>query len=102
MQVQQLLNATTTIGQGKIFKGVSHRKTYQAVGATTSGTGTATININGSNDGVAFDLIATLTLTLGTVSTSTSTTVDDRYAFVVANMTVLTGTGASVNVTMAF
>ena len=101
--------ATRPIAAGLIATGAStstfteqNFKTIQASGTTTSGVGSATIQIQGSLDGSSWDTFGTITLTLGTVSTSDSFASNDRYPMIRANVSALSGTGASVNVNMGF
>ena len=71
--------------------------------ATVSGTGavSATINIEMSNDGVnALETAAgTITLT-GTTSSTDGFTTDAAWKYVRANVTAISGTGATVQVYM--
>jgi hypothetical protein len=91
--VRPLLAAATTTGAGTAWQGPSGEKTYQASGTTSAGAGAATILIQGSNDGSNWDLIGTHSLTLAT---------NDRYKFVRANVTAISGTGAVVSETMGY
>lgn len=90
----------TGVPAGATPIGVASRKTYQASGTTTNGAGAATILIQGSNDGTNWDLIGTIVLVLATTTSSDSFSSDDRYAFVRGNVSAISGTGASVTVTM--
>lgn len=97
-----LLRAATATGvpAGTTPIGVAARKTYQATGTTTAGAGAATILVQGSNDGTNWDTIGTISLTLATTTSSDGFSSDDRYAFVRGNVSAISGTGASVNLTM--
>lgn len=95
-----LLSAAITVAAGTAKGGVASRKTYQANGTTTNGAGAATIQVQGSNDGTSWDTIGTISLTLSTTNASDSFSSDDRYAVVRGNVTAISGTGASVNLTM--
>lgn len=98
-----LLSGATATGAGAGKSGVAAVKTYQATGAVSSGTGSATVAVQGTNNGgVTYDQIGTITLTLGTASTSESFTSDDRYQQVRGNVTAISGTGASVSLTMGY
>jgi hypothetical protein len=97
-----LLTAATSVAAGSACNGRNARKSYQASGTTTSGTGSASINVEGSLDGSNWDVIGTITLTLGTSSTSDSFASDDRYTLVRGNVTAISGTGASVNLSMGY
>lgn len=96
----ELITAATATGAGTP-RGAedSKSRTYQASGTTTAGSGAATILVQGSNDGSNWDTIGTITLTLGTTSTSDSFTSLDRYGKLRGNVSAISGTGASVNVT---
>jgi hypothetical protein len=96
-----LSGATATVA-GSAVSGVKRTKTYQANGATTSGTGSSSINVEGSLNGTNWDVIGTITLTLGTASTSDSFTSTDAFDFVRGNVTAISGTGASVNLSMGY
>lgn len=96
-----LLTDRATTGTDGAVASVGAAKTYQASGATSSGTGSATIQVEGSNDTNNWDVIGTITLTLGTSGDSDSFTSDDRYAQVRGNVTAISGTGASVDLVMS-
>lgn len=100
VKAQQLLNAVTATGAGTAINNPNVQKTYQAAGTTASGSGAATIKVEGSNDGANWDTIGTITLTLGTASTSDSFTSNDRYRKIRGNVSALSGTGASVNLSV--
>ena len=95
----QSLGVTTT-GTGKFQYKDSPYTTYQAV-LTGTGALTASINIEYSNDGV--NPCATVG---GTISLSGTTTVSDGFTsnspwkYVRANVTAISGTGATVQVWM--
>jgi hypothetical protein len=100
--VAALLAAALVTGAGSGVAGVAKTKTFTAYGTTGSGAGAATITIEGSVDGTHWDAtpIGTINLTLGTTASSDSFTSNDRYAFVRAHVTAISGTGASVTVKM--
>ncbi|MCW2950760.1 MAG: hypothetical protein JWN41_1773 [Thermoleophilia bacterium] len=98
-----LLTAAIATGAGAAVANYAAMKTYQARGTTSAGTGAATIQVQGSNNGgITWDTIGTITLTLGTVASSDSFSSNDRYAQVRGNVTAISGTGASVNMTMGY
>lgn len=99
---QSLLTSATATGAGTANQLNKNSKTFQASGATASGAGSATIAIEGSNDGSSWDVIGTIVLTLATTSSSNSFTSHDRYNRHRANVTAISGTGASVSVTAGF
>lgn len=74
--------------------------TFQAAGTTTAGSGSAVVAIEVSNDNVNWITLGTITLTLGTSSTSDGFAALAAWGFVRCNVTTLTGTGASVTVSM--
>lgn len=96
--VSGLLSAATATGAGNAITGIADYKTYQAWGTTTASDGSATVLIQGSNNGgTTWDTIGTITLTLSTTASSDSFTSSDRYKQVRANVSAISGTGASVN-----
>ena len=104
--VKKLLNAVTVTGAGTadfVDRGV---KTFQVYGITSSGSGSATIKMQGSNDEVSWDdldtgMVVTLATTVAT-GIGDGYTSDDRYAFVRANVTAISGTGAAVTATVSY
>lgn len=74
--------------------------TFQAFGTTTAGSGAATVVIQVSNDGANWIDLGTITLTLGTSATTDGFAALAAWAFVRANVTAISGTGASVSVYM--
>jgi hypothetical protein len=97
-----VLTAATATGEGSAVRGVSFGKTYQADGTTSAGAGTAIIAVQGSNNGTNWDTIGTITLTLATTTSSDSFTSEDHYKYIRGNVTTLSGTDASVNLTMGY
>lgn len=93
--------ATATGAQTTVFKD-STKATFQAYGTTTAGTGSVTVLIQGSNidDTNAFVTLGTISLTLGTTVTADGFTTDAPWKYVRANVSAISGTGASVNVLM--
>lgn len=101
--VTVLLSSATGTGAGAAFDNPSADKTFQAYGATSGGTGTAAITIQGTNvASCCWETVGTMTLTLGTATTSSALTSTDRYAFSRANVTSISGTGATVSVTRSY
>lgn len=100
---KSLLTAATTVAAGAETNGVSGVKSYEASGTTTSGAGSATIKVRGRNSpSSAWQTIGTITLTLGTTVTGDGFASDDRYALLSGEVTAISGTGASVNLTMGY
>jgi hypothetical protein len=100
-----ILTAATTVAAGSAvasrYKGA---KSFQGYGTTSAGAGSATIQVQGSNvETGPWDTIGTLTLTLATTvaaGVSDSFSSLDGYEFYRANVTAISGTGASVNLTV--
>jgi hypothetical protein len=92
---------TATGATPRIFKD-SPYATFQATGTTTASTGAATIKIQGSNldDANSYVDLGTITLTLGTTLTADGFATSAPWKYVRANVTAISGTGASVNVLM--
>lgn len=93
-----MLDAVTATGAGTSFKlpddGVT---SFQASGTTSSGSGSATIVIQVSNYGGNWVTAGTITLTLGTSSTSDGFAFAGKWDNVRANVTAISGTGATVH-----
>lgn len=92
----KLLDAQTTVAAGQPTQITGANHTFQGI-VTGTGAVTATVLIQCSNDGTNW-------LTLGTLTLSGTTTATDGFAsaapwaFVRANVTARTGTGAAVTV----
>jgi hypothetical protein len=98
-----IANSVTVSGAAAAVKGLNVKKTYQVASQTSSGAGSTVVNIEGSNNpNGPWDVIGTVTLTTGTTAISGSFTSLDSYAWVRANATTLTGTGAQYTATMGF
>lgn len=96
-----LANSVTTTGAVNVVATCSRAgTTFQAAGSTTAGTGSAVVAIEVSNNNANWITLGTITLTLGTTPTSDGFAALAAWGFVRANVTTLTGTGASVTVTM--
>jgi hypothetical protein len=100
MQILYLLDAVTATGAGSTQNNAAVRKTYQASGTTSAAAGAATIKVQGSNNGINWDDIGTITLTLATTTSSDSFASDDRYAYIRGNVTAISGTDATVSLTV--
>ena len=104
---QIILNAATATGAGAAWnpRDTTSIATYvfhsfQAVGTTTASTGAATVKIEVSDDGTNYITLGTITLTLGTAATSDGFAVSNTWEYFRANVTAISGTGASVTVYM--
>lgn len=102
MSVTTLLLNKTVTGAGNSCFPSTPKKTFHGKGTTTSGAGSATIVVQVSNTDVDADYITlgTITLTLGTTSTSDGFASDAPWRFARGNVTAISGTGASVTLTM--
>jgi hypothetical protein len=97
-QSRKLLENVQAAGAAAAVRAPDGNRTYQAWGATTSGSGSATIQIQGTNNGgITWDTIGTITLTLGASATSDSFSSLDRFTMLRGNVTALSGTGAAVS-----
>lgn len=102
-----LLTAAAATGAGVTKNNAAYQvdgsgnpMTFQASGATTNGAGAATIVIQVSNDGSNWLTLGTISLTLSTTSSSDGFAADAPWAYIRANITALSGTGAAVTVIM--
>jgi len=97
MATQLLTNATAT-GAGAAIPIRSSTmayiyKSFQAVGAMSTGSGSATIKIEVSNDGANFVTLGTIGLALSTTTATDGFACSVTWAFVRANVTALTTNG---------
>jgi len=98
---EKILDAATSTGAGDDFRSPSERS-FQAVGFTTAGSGSATVKIQVSNDNQNWIDLGTISLTLSTTVATDGFASSAAWAFVRANLTAISGTGASVSVWMGF
>ena len=100
IRTQLLLDAVTspTVSGAKAPRAA--KRTFQATGATSAGAGAATVNVQASNDGVNWILIATISLVLSTTSATDGLASDAPWRYVRADLSALSGTDATVTVTM--
>jgi len=96
-----LLEDKAVAGAGNARRSPSERS-FQATGVTTAGAGSATVKIQVSNDETAWLDLGTITLTLSTSAASDGFSTIAPWAFVRANLTAISGTGASVTVSMGY
>jgi hypothetical protein len=97
-----IVTSATTTGNKAAVRSVNTNKTYQFTGSTTAGTGTAVLSIEGSNAQASWNTVGTSTLTLGTVTTSSGFDSGDRWTWLRAVVTTISGTGASVSITAGY
>ena len=104
---QIILNNATATGAGTAWhpRDTASIATYlfhsfQAVGKTSASTGAATVVIEVSNDGTNYITLGTITLVLGTSATSDGFACSNTWEYYRANVTAISGTGASVTVYM--
>lgn len=101
MEVKLLTNQTTTPVTGVAHKVGDHppRRVYQA---TVAGTGavSGTVVIYVSADGTNFIELATITLS-GTTSDTDGLAAANAWPWVRADITAISGTGATINASMA-
>lgn len=74
--------------------------TFQATGLVTAATGAATLLIEVSNDNVGWITAGTITLTLGVTATTDGFALGAAWRYCRARCSSISGTGASVTVTM--
>lgn len=101
IEVSAILTGATATGAGDSVRGVGTTKTYNLKGATTAGAGAATVQVQGSITGAAWVTIGTISLTLATTASADGFTSEDRYPLIRGNVTAISGTGASVDLTAA-
>jgi hypothetical protein len=99
---QTMLSGATATGAGAASTMNKNAKTFQAAGTTASGTGSATVAIECTVNGSNWDVLGTITLTLSTTTSSNSFTSNDRCNQHRANVTAISGTGASVSVSAGY
>jgi len=98
-----LLSAATTTGASTKVGVEAPLRAYYANGTTSAGSGSATIKIEGTNvTAPTLDdewvTLGTITLTLGTTVTADGFVSQAPWRWIRANVTAISGTGASVNV----
>jgi hypothetical protein len=100
----KLLDAAIATGAGASHDSYTPFRTFQATGATGSGAGAATVTIEVSDVDVPtandWIVLGTITLTLGTTSTTDGFASTAAWRKTRANVTAISGTGATVHVWM--
>lgn len=98
--IVKLLSAATATGAGQAYQPGTPKRTFHATGLTTAGAGSATIVVQVSNDGSNWLTLGTITLTLATTVSGDGFASDAPWRHVRGNVTAISGTGASVTLTM--
>ena len=98
----KILTAAIATGAVTSHEPWNHKRTFHADGIVSAATGSATIAIEVSNtdDPDTFVVGGTITLSLTTTISGDGFTTDAPWRFVRANVTAISGTDATVNVTM--
>lgn len=97
---QALLSAATSTGAGTSFEPAGISRSFQLTGAVSSSTGSATVDVEVSNDGTNFITLGTISLSLTTSTSSDGFVSTTAWRYVRGNVTAISGTGASVTLTM--
>lgn len=97
-----MLDGVSAIVAGEAFTFESEKKTFQVIGETSSGSGSATIDLEVSNvpspiSDEDWVLLKRFSLTLGTTQTGDSCVSDTPWRHTRANLTAISGTGATVS-----
>jgi hypothetical protein len=101
-----LLKSVIATGAGPTLANPVHSspnaaKTFQANGTVSTSTGSATIYVQVSNNNSDWITLGTITLTLGTSSTSDGFASLAPWAYIRGNVNAISGTNATVTLTMA-
>jgi len=97
---QALLSSVLVTGAGEKFDPFGETRSFQLTGTTSAGAGTASVDIEVSNDGTNFLKMANLSLVLGTSVTQAACYSLVPWRYVRGNVIAITGTDASVTLTM--
>jgi len=100
MATKNMLAAATATGAGVPVTLDGPDSTFQAFGTTSAGAGAATIVVEVSNDGVNWITAGTFNLTLSTTAAVDGFTMQASWPFARGNVTAISGTGASVNLSV--
>ena len=95
------LSGAIAQGAGSALSGLAPEKSCQAYGTTTAGAGAATVAIQASNDNSNWITVGTITLVLATAVSSDGFAMNSLWRHIRANVTAISGTGASVTVICA-
>jgi hypothetical protein len=96
----EMISSATATGAGERHTPACTARTFQAFGATSSGSGSATVKVQASNVAAPgandwLDL-GTISLTLSTTRATDGFASDARWRHVRGNVTAISGTGAAV------
>jgi hypothetical protein len=99
MRFSQILSGVTAVSVGSLvdLTGRSNTKSYQGV-ITGTAPFSASVNVEVSLDGTNWIVLTTMSLSNTTPTIGYTST--DAWPFVRGNVTAITGTGASVNLTV--
>jgi hypothetical protein len=100
MSAVTLLSSAIATGAGEVHQPVRSQRTFQGYGSVSASTGSATIKIQASNDGSNWLDLGTISLSLTTTASSDGFASDAPWKHVRANVTAISGTDATVTVTM--
>lgn len=98
----KMLNGATATQYSPVFDCIDE-VSFQLTGTTSSGGGAATASIEVSNDGTNWlpSALGTLSLTLSTVASSDGFVANTKFLYMRANLSAISGTGASVTLIAA-
>lgn len=96
----QILSAATATGAGEVHRPNGAKMTFQAIGVTSSGAGSSDVLIQASLDNSNWVTLATISLTLSTTASSDGFAANAPWEYIRANVSTLSGTGATIDVWM--
>ena len=97
--ITQLLRGVIVTGAGSAVRAKSPA-TFQASGVTSAGAGAVAVVVQVSNDGVNWLTLGTISLVLSTTTATDGFASDAPWAFVRGNVTSISGTNATVSLSM--
>lgn len=93
-----ILSGATSTGAGNSFTPWGPYRSFHIYGSTSSGAGSATVDIEVSNDASSWVVGVSCDLTLSTTVTAHGKVFLGHWKYVRANVTAISGAGASVSV----
>lgn len=97
-----LIKDKTDTGEGDAFQLVGDKRSFQASGKTTAGAGAAVIDVEVTNDPAKpWQKLASFSLVLGTSEVAEGFASDSVWKHVRGKVVSISGTGASVSLSMA-